>query len=1777
MISNRLFQALSKSVPPEKSEVTLRAFKQDPLIWKEFSSPENLERVTQEWPANETELTPANLALFKLDPALLQTGAGEIQPSVAVLEPAILAYEEYLQNKAPVDDFQLAANLALALYKKSQQNSDWVRLLRETATRQNLESQQAWMNYWGTSLVILNGWLEDRLPFLQALLQVKQPEFGLEMLRHLILSLPCDQKEKAGLYANALTFIPLSSQVIALQQLRLAGDDQLAKQVAGGLFERHLVKDVEPKSIDEIWQTSEKSLTAANIQRQLAAMAQISGDYESAENLLKNAIQNYSAELAGTLIQSSALNVERGTSPQQEIDQIPLSVRKNEIVQNEIAMILDSAAEPNEEPFSPLAVLLGSEAIYKAGNESLAKQIATETAQTLWTDQTFAPISIESRRALNWNPRLLLDQLIEFGLWQEARRLLDDLLKKSPTDVDLLHRSIQIARAMSDRDSLISGLETLTLLERDNSDQVRQLANEYVSAEDWADAYEGYENLIQNFGTTDTNDWLGYAEAALKVNKVPVAIEYAQKVLDSQPENGQALAILGYGHHKQGETEKALDFLNRSVLLSPDSIEPWLLMAELHKEKGETGKSIEVLQTARNTFPGARKIRLQLAKELLEQGQAADALATLNELAEENGADLDAALLKIRAQKVLNYSDCAELIEKTYRKFPTSPEIIYEYADSRLTAGDRDEAKKLLKPILTGVSIPSEWKLAYVDAVLGENYRNIHQNELPADADVQNARSILTQVLLSEPENIYAKMLTAEMVIKQGETAKAFEFLTNLLKESSTENSNWFDRIKAGFAWTAAFLKKFDLALSTIQNIVDAHPEWTAARQTLAEVDAATGEISTAVDQANQVLTIAPDVVQSAEWFANFMSNLGKKDEAEKAIQELCKTHADKFPLLVKLAEMKLESNDLDAAKNIAENFKHLLPKAKENDQIVRAAKVFDKLGDTQAVLDVLKLRAKNQTAAPEVALTDLAAYLRSKERFAETLKQIAEIEQKFGAQRWLELIKAETMHANGNSSEAYALLGALAESNDHRPDQKDLAFSANDWQGMLDENASVDTLEQVLAFESGNYEQVLTDFNNLAADPTSQVVRIEADLATGKGSETLPWLESTSADEETYADQTLAAQVSEILMDAAQTQTAGEILMSALERFPYDKVLKICASRQAGLSGDWITAEALFEQEINGFAKESKIVTAKSVCGIRNLVKTAAVLNRWPEAEAWSKRLFEGQPKNQSAQLTRLQVLVRALEFALQNQDLSIRQHILSSEKVEITRSELVSLIANYESNSNPEFEHWCARGKAVLEPTQANIRRLAMITPEASDIAAMMMALDRSGQNQTAVQLGKKHENDAAVLLATANCLKADRAQNALEALEKAKKMKMAFPPIYALGAQLSQKQGEYYSAINQIEEALEYWPGEAGWQEAAAENWKSVGDLQNSTAHLEKALQLEPENTTVQLKLGKLYLQGKEIQKAIECLQAVCKKEVNQFEGWEALAESYYQTGQIEQSLEAAKRATSINAFSVKPYLLGAQINLDQGKKAEALEQVQKAIQQDGNNAESLVILAKAWLANGNKLQALHALEKVPQGKGSNIALLIEHARMITEINGPANAKGMLESLAERYPDNLDVVNMLAEAQLAHGDKTGAEKTAQQSLKLHEVQPQMQRFLGKLEFEGGHLDQAIYHYSQAIAQAPQGVDSYLELSQVYEKQRDFASALNTLNMAIELDPKNLQAVMAAANMMRSAKDYSKAESLLRRAAEIAPNDLNVRRQLGAVIALNLVESSQEASSHI
>ena len=43
----------------------------------------------------------------------------------------------------------------------------------------------------------------------------------------------------------------------------------------------------------------------------------------------------------------------------------------------------------------------------------------------------------------------------------------------------------------------------------------------------------------------------------------------------------------------------------------------------------------------------------------------------------------------------------------------------------------------------------------------------------------------------------------------------------------------------------------------------------------------------------------------------------------------------------------------------------------------------------------------------------------------------------------------------------------------------------------------------------------------------------------------------------------------------------------------------------------------------------------------------------------------------------------------------------------------------------------------------------------------------------------------------------------------------------------------------------------------------------------------------------------------------------------------------------------------------------------------------------------------------------------------------------------------------------------------------------------------------------------------------------------------------------------------MLKESRDYLGAESMLRRAADLAPDDVTIHRQLGALVALNLVHN--------
>ncbi len=97
------------------------------------------------------------------------------------------------------------------------------------------------------------------------------------------------------------------------------------------------------------------------------------------------------------------------------------------------------------------------------------------------------------------------------------------------------------------------------------------------------------------------------------------------------------------------------------------------------------------------------------------------------------------------------------------------------------------------------------------------------------------------------------------------------------------------------------------------------------------------------------------------------------------------------------------------------------------------------------------------------------------------------------------------------------------------------------------------------------------------------------------------------------------------------------------------------------------------------------------------------------------------------------------------------------------------------------------------------------------------------------------------------------------------------------------------------------------------------------------------------------------------------------------------------------------------------------------------------------------------------------------------------------------------------------------------------------------------------------------------PNTLEAYLELGSVYQERREFSLALSTYQQATRIAPNDYQAYYQSGLIMRDSKDYQNAEAMLRKAADLVPDNagpvaLSIRRQLVAVIALNLVHHKQE-----
>ncbi len=533
-------------------------------------------------------------------------------------------------------------------------------------------------------------------------------------------------------------------------------------------------------------------------------------------------------------------------------------------------------------------------------------------------------------------------------------------------------------------------------------------------------------------------------------------------------------------------------------------------------------------------------------------------------------------------------------------------------------------------------------------------------------------------------------------------------------------------------------------------------------------------------------------------------------------------------------------------------------------------------------------------------------------------------------------------------------------------------------------------------------------------------------------------------------------------------------------------------------------------------------------------------------------------------------------------------------------------------DSGNFENVDRWKTRGNAIFEADLQITQTFSQLHAKPDDIAAQIAALRQLNHISEAGQIGRSHAHHPLVLIQLALTLQNENPRQALAAAYSAHEASHKSlgntklgqpvnqsPQILAIGPiidyllahlafNVGNRNGDFTTAIKAIEEALSQWADEPHWHLLAAnilqaaKNSDGSHSYQNALSHLIKAAELEPQNGNTYLAIGNIYMKENNIPLAIKSFDQACRLLPDQADAWLLLAQCYDVTGNLSEAKRCVDQAISLDPTQPPSLLLRAQIALKNRDYIAAERLANTVLQFEPENTTAMLLQTQVLSALNKPDEGLAILEKALSGAHDNASLRLERIRLLRRTNKFDMALTELKELTQRYPDDPAILMVFAEVLEEIGEKNEAIKIAQRALRTGHERSKSASFdeharlhilLGQLFHQTGQLDQAIQHLSEAIQIEPNIMEPYLELAQTYKERRDNGQALTLFQQAIKTAPEDHRPYYQAGLLLKDTKDYIGAEKMLRKAAKLAPKELPIQRQLGALVALNLVHNRSTA----
>jgi len=1782
-----LLTEIGRLFPGGESVQILAALRKDPLVWGSLQKEDFLQAALSGAGSQVLYWSPGYLAMLSLSGVEPQNLRAEPLTSLdGALQENVLRAYQYAQGTATIPGGLAEAGLlALALRERRRLTGAWSGLLKELLPKPNqAETASA---IWRTPLACLYSLVPDPEDMLRELAVKTKLQVPLEWLAHVVVSQPLGANEQTQILTRVLKQLPVEVQLGVLRSLSLHGSEDLARSVASQLVIGHpAFANVRVQHGSDKTGPSHLSERALSLQ-QMGTFYQLAGDPEQALSLLTATEEVLGQWAAGLYLQRFNLHTQESGQEATLPDPQWLSRLADmaEWMDQDLGVVLASHPNPSciLDQVSPVdengfLQLRRAHMLFKS-DPPVARDLAHQGVQTLLADVRQRGIPFNGAYVFMWQPGESIKILCDLGLLDEALRLAEAFIALRPTDVRLLDQAGAIMEQLGHIDQAVCAAQNVAALAPDVADWRRILAARLGKAGQWAQSFEEWQKVLVLSETKSLRDRLACAESGLRAGQHTRAVDICETVLQQEPNHGAALGLMGQALISQGEMQQAMSYLVRATLLAPEELSSWLTLAQVQHELEGPQRAMETLRSAVAAVPEAADGYLALGQACLSAGLLAEAAPHLKKALQLSKGSGAAALSYGRVLRLLGHTDEArQVLEQARPDWKANPELAYEYAQVLLDLNDADSALHILEAALQNGRLPVDAHLLYAKILLGE-YQSGNQMW---DAEVSQSRMMqadqaLRRILEMVPDSLEGRFLMADILREKGELEDALELYRALAETPAASDPELSWRVQSGLSRTAMRLGQTDLALAALREAVQVKPGSLQLQRGLAEASLRANLADEALETANAALQLAPDDLENLIWFANLAFRLGETNKAVDALERAVQIDINRPDLRIRLAEGQMSAGDLAAARAGLE--KVLDMDQSGQSELRQAGQLYMRMEDRPAALECFNRALIADSDAPADMLFEIARLHAQMGNLEASLTLTQRVLDEDPDNLPTFLFQTDLLGRLNRPQAALALLERAlrivqAGGEDSLPAGEHLGEIHQRFTNLLyaegDLAAALYHAEKALALNPDRAGLLYKAADlALALLQNEQAGRI-LDQAMPKDPGSL----SSFLDQQGRDGLDLLCLQIEFALANEQIENARAWVGAGLEREPESARLLSAMARVLAREGDIRASDGMYDLAIAAAKKEHP---DDSDAGLLWQAQAALEVQRWQDSLALFKSYVQRRPGEARAHLALARFLVLAAERQRLCAAAGCRFHAPGPQFLDEDHQTAFdeAIRSTVRLASSGELTRWQVRGQAVFNPSIQASKALAALPACVEDTAALVATLRQLNNRTAAIQVAQRSMKEASVLIQLALCYLGKDAREGVEIAEQSVWAEPMNPLAQAVLAKLAGQAGDLQKSLRAYSEALKIWANEPEWHDAAGDLCIRTDQLARAIEHRSQAAALVPHRAAFAFKLGQACLSQADTAEAIEHLEKATMLDVQMTEAWLALATAYYMVGQLPQALEAAKLASELAPSTSEGLLIAGETALAMGQIDLALEFGQSASRREPEKPDAFLFLSNVWVLKNRPVEGLNMLEHASPAIRNNYPVAFERACLIHKVHGARPALEVLEKLAKDYPEEPGLIGYLARVQAECGELKQAERNALKALRLDPEQPDLALMLGQLQRKSGQLDQAVYLLGESIRLAPDHLESYLELASVHQERREYDQALEIYRQAMRIAPNDYQAYYQSGLILRDSKDYSGAETMLRRAADLASDNLTIRRQLVAVIAMNLVHSKQEVMS--